>query len=56
MSMPQQLTHIPIFRTGDPHPREAFFQQQLQDELGILPVRFLLADSRRLDLRWISDP
>ena len=39
-----------------PHARKVIFQQQLQQQLGILAVGFLLADSFGLDLRRITNP
>jgi len=54
--MPKQLPQITILRTRYPDSRKAIFQQQLQHELGILPVGFLLPDSLGLNLRRISNP
>ena len=56
MPMPQQLPQIPILRTRYPDAREIIFQQQLQQKLGILTVRLLLADSLRVDLRGVANP
>jgi hypothetical protein len=54
--VPKQLPQITILWTGYPPAREVIFQQQLQQELGILAVGLLLADALGLDLRRIANP
>jgi hypothetical protein len=56
MPMPQQLPQITILGVRYPDPRKAIFQQQLQNQLRILPVRLLLAHPSRPDLRRIPEP
>src|SRR5437867_4476650 len=56
MPVPQQLSQVPTLRTRYPDPGKAIFQHQLQDQLRILPIRFLLAHALRADLRCILDP
>jgi hypothetical protein len=56
MPVPEQLPQITIVRTGYPHAWEVIFEQQLQQELGILAVGLLLADPLRLNLRCIANP
>src|SRR6266849_8734793 len=56
MPMPQQLPQITILRIRYPHSRKTIFQQQLQQELGILAVGLLLPDSLGLYLCRISNP
>jgi hypothetical protein len=56
MPVPQQLPQIPILRTGYPDSRKAIFPHQLQQEPGILAVRFLFPDSLGLDHRGIPNP
>jgi hypothetical protein len=54
--VPQQLPQIPVLPARYPDLREAIFQQQLQNQLRILAIRLLLADSSSSDVRCISDP
>ena len=56
MPVPQQLTHIAIFRTGYPDSWKAIFHHQFQQQLRILAVGLLLLDAPGLDLRGIADP
>jgi hypothetical protein len=54
--VPQQLPQIAILPARYPDLREAVFQQQTQDQLRILPIRFLLAHSLGADLGCVSNP
>ena len=56
VSMPQPGPQIAILPTRHPDLREAIFQHQLQNQLGILAIRFLFAYSLRPDLSGVSDP
>src|SRR5215469_16255552 len=56
MSMPQQLTQIPIGRIGNPDSRKPVLCQQPVQESSILAISHLSADARSLDLRRVSDP
>ena len=56
MPVPQQLSQVPILRTGYPNARKIILPQQSQQQSGVLPVRLLLADSFGFDLRCIADP
>src|SRR3984957_12358201 len=56
MPVPQQLTHIAILRTRHPDPRKAIFHHQLQQQLRIFAIGFLLLDAPGLDLRGVPDP
>ena len=54
--MPQQLPQIAILPARYPDPGKAIFQQQLQNQLRILPVRLLLPHPLAADRGRISDP
>ena len=54
--VPQQLPQIAILPARHPDLRETILQQQLQNQLCILPIRLLLAYSLGADLGGISDP
>jgi hypothetical protein len=41
---------------GDPHPGKVIFDEQRQQQLRIVAVGLLLADSFGFDLRGIADP
>jgi hypothetical protein len=56
VSMPQQLPQIAVLPTRHPDLGKPIFQQQAQNQLRILPIRFLLAYSLGPDLRRVSDP
>jgi hypothetical protein len=56
MPVPKQLPQITILWSRHPDSRKAIFQQQLQQESGILAVGLLLPDSLGLNHRRISNP
>src|ERR1017187_10822899 len=56
MPVPQQLPQIAILPVRHPDPRKVIFQQESQNQLRILPIRLLLADALRTDLRCVSNP
>ncbi len=55
MPVPEQLPQIAILWAGYPDSRKAIFQQQLQQQLGILAVGLLLADTLGFNLRGIAN-
>jgi hypothetical protein len=55
MPMQQQRAQVEKFLAGPPDRRKPFSHQQLQDQLGIASVMFLLAGFRGADLRSISN-
>jgi hypothetical protein len=54
--VPQQLPQIAILPTRHPDSRKTVVQQQLQNQLSIVPVRLLLAHPFGSNLGGISDP
>jgi hypothetical protein len=42
VSMPQQLPQVPVLPARHPDPWKAIFQQQSEQQLGILAICFLL--------------
>src|SRR6516162_3802777 len=56
MPVPQQLSQIPILRTGYPDFREVIFPHQPEQQSGILAVVLLLLHALGLDLRRIAHP
>src|SRR5882762_3443895 len=56
MTMPQQLSQIPILRTRYPDLRKVIFPHQSQQESGVLTVVLLLLHSLGFDLCWMADP
>jgi len=56
MAVPEQLPQIPILGTGYPDAWKAIFLEQLEQQLGVLAVGLLLADTLGFNLRGIADP
>src|SRR5271165_4801105 len=56
VTMQQQLPHIALLHAGNPYPGKAVLQQQLQQQLRIPPVRFLLAHLHGPALARIAQP
>src|ERR1700690_1577853 len=56
MPVPQQLAQIPILPTRYPDLGKIILQHEFQNQLRILPVRLLLADSPGADFCSISNP
>src|SRR5205823_13119805 len=56
MTMPKQLTEIPILRTRYPYPGKTIFHHQLQNVTRIPPVGLLLLHTAGFDLRRIAHP
>jgi len=50
------LPEIPVFPTRHPDPRKTIFQQQTQNQPGVLAIDLLLAYWFTADLRRIADP
>ena len=56
MPMPEQLPQIPIFLVRYPDSWKAVFDQESQEQLGILAIGFLFAHPFGADLGCIPDP
>src|SRR5215475_8015136 len=56
MPVPQQLSQIPILRTRNPDFRKALFQQQLQQQSGVLAVGLRLPNTLGFNLGRIPNP
>src|SRR5215471_1310860 len=56
MPVPQQLSQVPILWTRYPDFRKAIFQQELQQQSGILTVGLRLPDALGFNLGGIADP
>jgi hypothetical protein len=56
MPTPQPLPQIAILGIRYPDAREAVLEHQSQQQLRVLPIRFLLAHSPGLNFGQISDP
>jgi len=56
MSMPEQLPQVAVLRIRHPNARKPVLQHEPQQQLRVLPVRFLLAYSFGADLGGVSNP
>src|SRR5579859_2366627 len=56
VTMPEQLPEVAFGRGRNPDPREAFSQQQIENEQSVPLVGFLLADFTGANPRGIADP
>jgi hypothetical protein len=54
--MHQQLPHVPLFQTRHPDPRKPIFDQQMQEQLRVPPVRLLFAHFTGTDFAGIAQP
>jgi hypothetical protein len=54
--VPQQLPQIPVLPARHPDLRKIILQHEFQNQLRVLPIRLLLADSSGSDFCRISDP
>ena len=56
MAVQQQSAQVEQFLAWPANRREANFYQQLQDQLGVASIMFLLAGFRRADFRGVPQP